>query len=57
LAYLKNSIGLQDSYYVREHLETELTFRELVEVPDYPDHENILRQNSPLICMKKELNF
>jgi hypothetical protein len=25
-------------------LVTELTFRELVTMPDYPDHENILRQ-------------
>lgn len=46
IAFLEkfNSIGLQDSYYVSEHLETELTFRELVEIPEYPDHENILRQ-------------
>jgi hypothetical protein len=46
LAYFENynSFGLRDSYYASEHLETELTFRELVEVPDYPDHENILRQ-------------
>ena len=36
--------GLQDSYYISEHLPTELTFRELVEIPDYPDHDNILRQ-------------
>lgn len=39
-----NWIGLQDSYYVSEHLEVDLTFRELVEISDYPDHENILRQ-------------
>jgi hypothetical protein len=46
IAFLEkfNSIGLQDSYYVSEHLDAELTFRELVEIPDYPDHENILRQ-------------
>lgn len=37
-------LGLKDSYYVSEHLETELTFRELVTIPDYPDHDNILRQ-------------
>lgn len=37
-------IGIARSYYVSEHLETELTFRELVEIADYPDHENILRQ-------------
>jgi hypothetical protein len=46
IAYLENYnwLGLRDSYYASEHLITELTFRELVEIPDYPDHENILRQ-------------
>ncbi|OOG71103.1 Kdo domain containing protein [Flavobacterium sp. A45] len=46
LAYLENYnwIGLKDSYYASEHLECNLTYRELVEIPDYPDHENILRQ-------------
>lgn len=37
-------LGLEKSYYISEHLQTELTFRELVEVPDWPDHDNILRQ-------------
>jgi len=37
-------VGLEKSYYISEHLQTELTFRELVEVPTYPDHDNILRQ-------------
>lgn len=46
IAYFENydAIGLKDSYYVSEHLKCELTFRELVEIPDFPDHENILRQ-------------
>jgi hypothetical protein len=46
IAYLENHtwIGLKDSYYVSEHLQCDLTYRELVEIPDYPDHENILRQ-------------
>lgn len=46
IAYFENydSIGLKDSYYVSEHLLCDLTYRELVEIPDYPDHENILRQ-------------
>ncbi|MDA6069780.1 Kdo domain containing protein [Flavobacterium sp. AC] len=46
IAYLENFnwLGLRDSYYASEHLVTELTYRELVEIPDYPDHENILRQ-------------
>jgi hypothetical protein len=46
IAYFENYdvIGLNDSYYVSEHLQCDLTFRELVEVPEYPDRENILRQ-------------
>lgn len=37
-------IGLQKSFYISEHLNCDLTYRELVEIPDYPDRENILRQ-------------
>ncbi len=46
VGYLENynAFGFYDSYYISEHLLTDLTFRELIEVPDYPDHENILRQ-------------
>jgi hypothetical protein len=46
IAYFENFnwLGLKDSYYASEHLVTELTFRELITIPDYPDHENILRQ-------------
>ncbi|MFE3870364.1 lipopolysaccharide kinase InaA family protein [Flavobacterium sp. ZS1P70] len=46
IAYAENFTftGLEKSFYVSEHLQVELTFRELVEIPDYPDHENILRQ-------------
>lgn len=45
IAYLENydAIGLKDSYYISEHLQCDLTYRELVET-DYPDAENILRQ-------------
>lgn len=39
-----DGIGLTQSYYISEHLLADLTFRELVEIPDFPDHENILRQ-------------
>lgn len=39
-----NWVGLADSYYVSEHLQCNLTFRELVEIPNYPDHTSILRQ-------------
>ena len=46
IAYFENSnfLGLKESYYVSEHLQCDLTFRDLVEIPDFPDHENILRQ-------------
>lgn len=46
IAYFENFnvLGLKDSYYVSEHLVTELSFRELITIPDYPDYENILRQ-------------
>jgi hypothetical protein len=46
LAYAENFklSGLEKSFYISEHLQAELTFRELVLQPDYPDHENILRQ-------------
>ncbi|REH01111.1 lipopolysaccharide kinase InaA family protein [Flavobacterium aquicola] len=46
IAYLENYnwLGLKDSYYACEHLQCDLTFRELLELSDYPDHEIILRQ-------------
>lgn len=46
IAYFENYdlVGLKDSYYVSEHLECDLTYRELVEIPSFPDNENILRQ-------------
>ena len=45
IAFKENNslIGLQDSYYVCEHLNCDLTYKELVQT-DYPDGENILRQ-------------
>ncbi|MCW9037459.1 MULTISPECIES: lipopolysaccharide kinase InaA family protein [Altibacter] len=46
IAYFENSdlLGLKDSYYLSRHLDYDLTYRELVHEPMYPDHENILRQ-------------
>lgn len=46
IAYFENfnPFGLEKSYYISEHLLCDLTFRELVEIPDFPDGENILRQ-------------
>ncbi|WP_010179112.1 lipopolysaccharide kinase InaA family protein [Aquimarina agarilytica] len=46
IAYFENfdTLGLTTSFYISEHLEVDLTFRELVEQPNFPDHELILRQ-------------
>jgi hypothetical protein len=46
VAYAENFsvLGLQESYYVSEHHSSDLTFKELVQIPNFPDHENILRQ-------------
>lgn len=46
ISYVENFklLGLEKSFYISEHLLADLTFRELVENPAYPDHENILRQ-------------
>lgn len=46
IAYKENFsfLGLNESYYISEQIPYDLTFRELVEIPDFPDHENILRQ-------------
>jgi tRNA A-37 threonylcarbamoyl transferase component Bud32 len=46
IAYFENNaaFSLQDSYYMSEQLQAELTFRELIDYPDYPEHEIILRQ-------------
>src|SRR5690606_25129816 len=46
VAYFENFSGLwlRDSYYISEHLTTDLIFRDLTKNPDYPDHENIVRQ-------------
>lgn len=46
IAFFENStlLGLCESYYLCEHLAYDLTYRELVTNPMYPDRENILRQ-------------
>lgn len=53
IAYVENKdiLGLSTSYYVCEHLEYDLMFRELVTEPEWPDHEIILRQFTQL-CFK-----
>lgn len=46
IAYFENTtlFSFQDSYYISEQLNPDLTFRQLIEMPDYPEHEIILRQ-------------
>ncbi len=39
----KSILGLGKSFYISEHLDVDLTYKELVENPDYPEHEVILR--------------
>ncbi|NBL65271.1 Kdo domain containing protein [Flavobacterium sp. NST-5] len=46
IAFFENYdiIGLKESYYLSEHLNCDLTFRELVQNPEFPENEIILRQ-------------
>ncbi|WP_026839016.1 lipopolysaccharide kinase InaA family protein [Gillisia sp. JM1] len=45
IAYAENnsSVLFNESYYISEHLEYDLTYRELVTNPEFEDHEQILR--------------
>ncbi|WP_034920577.1 lipopolysaccharide kinase InaA family protein [Gillisia sp. CAL575] len=42
-ALTNTSLFFKDSYYISEHLPYDLTFRELVKEPEFPNHEKILR--------------
>ena len=46
IAYVLNEkvLLLKDSYYFSEQLAYDLTYRNLIHEPDYPDHEQILRE-------------
>lgn len=59
IAYFENRtpFSLQDSYYMSEQLQADLTFRELIEVPDYPEHEIILRQFTQFTYRLHELGI
>ncbi len=39
----KKALSFGKSYYVSRHLDYDLTYRELVTDPGYPDHETVLR--------------
>lgn len=56
IAYFEHTKALtfKDSYYMSEHLTPDLTFRELTEIPDYPEHEIILRQFTRFTFMLHE---
>lgn len=44
IAYVEDASALfGNSFYASEHLDYDLTYRELVENPGYPDHDRILR--------------
>lgn len=45
IAYFEfpSALLFKKSYYISEHLNCDLTYRELTRDLDYPDHENILR--------------
>jgi len=40
---IEGPFTFKDSYYISEHLPYDLTFRELTDTLDYPDHENLIR--------------
>ena len=44
VAYIEhfNFIGLQTSFYISEFIPYDLTFRTLIDEPNYPDHERIM---------------
>ena len=46
LAYYEffTTLGIAKSYYFSEHIEYDLTFKEIRSDPDYPDRERILRE-------------
>jgi serine/threonine protein kinase len=46
IAYLEEIklLTFGKSYYVSDFIDADLTYRELIREPDYPDRENILRQ-------------
>ena len=56
IAFYENKSGLsfKDSYYMSAHMTPDLTYRQLIEIPDYPEHEMILRQFTQFTFMLHE---
>jgi len=46
IAYIEqfSALGIKESYYISEYLPCDLTFRDLIDQPEYPAHERILRE-------------
>lgn len=46
VAYIEyfDAVGLNRSYYISEELDYDLTYRELIHEPNYPEREKILRE-------------
>lgn len=61
IAYFEFFSGIlfKNSFYVSEHLNCDLTFRELIKIPDYPNHEPILRAFTRFTFSlhEKQINF
>lgn len=55
----RSAITFGRSYYVSEHLSYDITFRELTDTLDFPDHENLLRAFTRFTCdlHEKGINF
>ncbi len=61
VAYIENHnfIGLQTSFYISEYVDYDLTFRTLIDEPQYPDHEKIIEgfTNFTYNLHEKEVEF
>jgi hypothetical protein len=49
--------GLQKSVYLSEQLQCDLTLRELIEIPNYPNHDITLRQFTRFCCDLHQKGF
>lgn len=54
-----SALTFGESYYASDHLKADLTFRELTDTLDYPDHENLLKAFTRFSydLHKKGINF
>jgi len=59
IAFFENraAFSFKESYYMSEQMEADLTYRQLIEVPDYPEHEIILQQFTQFTFKLHELGI